>query len=85
MSFKTEIVLKGHMTQNWLLYPAKNQKLLKTGCNNVVGNNVFPTPLLHPVFNNLLQLVIFCRVEISRTTRSVFHYNRLASCAIKTA
>ena len=26
-------------------------------------NNVAPTTLLHPVFNNLLQLIIFCRVE----------------------
>ena len=25
-------------------------------------NNVAPTILLHPVFNNLLQLIIFCRV-----------------------
>ena len=25
-------------------------------------NNVAPTTLLHPVFNNLLQLIIFCRV-----------------------
>ena len=25
-------------------------------------NNVSPTTLLHPVFNNLLQLIIFCRV-----------------------
>ena len=28
-------------------------------------NNVAPTILLHPVFNNLLQLIIFCRVELS--------------------
>ena len=27
-------------------------------------NNVAPTILLHPVFNNLLQLIIFCRVAI---------------------
>ena len=26
-------------------------------------NNVAPTTLLHPVFNNLLQLIIFCRVQ----------------------
>ena len=25
-------------------------------------SNVAPTTLLHPVFNNLLQLIIFCRV-----------------------
>ena len=30
-------------------------------------NNVAPTTLLHPVFNNLLQLIIFCRVVIVKT------------------
>ena len=30
-------------------------------------NNVASTTLLHPVFNNLLQLIIFCRVVIGRT------------------
>ena len=29
-------------------------------------NNVAPTTLLHPVFNNLLQLIIFCRVYSGR-------------------
>ena len=28
-------------------------------------NNVAPTTLLHPVFNNLLQLIIFCRVRFA--------------------
>ena len=28
-------------------------------------NNVAPTTVLHSVFNNLLQLVIFCRAEVS--------------------
>ena len=28
-------------------------------------NNVAPTTCLHPVFNNLLQLIIFCRVFIA--------------------
>ena len=31
-------------------------------------NNVAPTILLHPVFNNLLQLIIFCRVPFSGVT-----------------
>ena len=32
-------------------------------------NNVAPTTLLHPVFNNLLQLIIFCRVSEPMSTQ----------------
>ena len=37
-------------------------------------NNVAPTTLLHPVFNNLLQLIIFCRVYL------VHLYDKSTSC-----
>ena len=35
-------------------------------------NNVAPTTLLHPVFNNLLQLIIFCRVAEISVSENVF-------------
>ena len=40
-------------------------------------NNVAPTILLHPVFNNLLQLIIFCRVH---GQKSEAVENRMQQC-----
>ena len=39
-------------------------------------NNVAPTTLLHPVFNNQLQLIIFCRVGVNDTDLITMAFHR---------
>ncbi len=42
-------------------------------------NNMGSTTLLHPVFNNLEQVIIFCRVEKTRPSILYLLYVKLAS------